>query len=336
MIDFTNWKPFKVSDIFEAKKIKTYSTVPIETGKTPFISSSAINNGVTSYCNLEPNQKQAITVSTNGGCFDCFWHPYGFCASKDVEVLYCKPNHKLTTSEALFICTVLSLNKQRFGYAYKPKNGAVWNTTILLPCKDDKPDWECISSYSESLFNKSLIKYNTLIKKPNKSNLKFDSWYEFTFNNIINIKSTSSGIDKIALNTEGPKIYPYVTRSEGKPNGIDCYVARQNKPLDKGKQITLGLDTQTIFYQEKDFYTGQNIQILSYSKINKFNAMFLISVLRKTIKAKFSWGGNGATLSRLKAMKVALPAIQNSDGSYSPDWDYMESYIKSLPYSDKI
>lgn len=30
--------------------------------------------------------------------------------------------------------------------------------------------------------------------------------------------------------------------------------------VDEGNVITIGLDTQTVFYQPASFYTGQNIQ----------------------------------------------------------------------------
>ena len=41
---------------------------------------------------------------------------------------------------------------------------------------------------------------------------------------------------------------------------------------------------------------------------------------------KFNWGGNGATLTRLKKTKIMLP--KNKQGN--PDFVYMENYIKSL------
>lgn len=47
--------------------------------------------------------------------------------------------------------------------------------------------------------------------------------------------------------------------------------------------ITIGLDTQTVFYQPYKFYTGQNIQILKHQKINKETAMFIISMLKVNI-----------------------------------------------------
>lgn len=47
-------------------------------------------------------------------------------------------------------------------------------------------------------------------------------------------------------------------------------------------------------------------------------------VLEKQM-TKFNWGGNGATLTRLKRTKITLPI----DDNQNPDWHYMELYIKN-------
>ena len=88
--------------------------------------------------------------------------------------------------------------------------------------------------------------------------------------------------------------------------------------------ITVGLDTQTAFYQENSFYTGQNIQVLRNDKLNAVNAKFLVPLIKNTLSI-FSWGGNGATLTRLRRSKIMLPVDEN----HQPDFSYMESYMKN-------
>ena len=149
-------------------------------------------------------------------------------------------------------------------------------------------------------------------------------WVAFLLTDIFEINSTSSGIDKNKLdNLEGN--IPYITRTD-KNNGIEKFIGIQsNKKWNKddGNVITIGLDTQTVFYQPSSFYTGQNIQILKNKELNYYNAMFIIPLLKILMK-KFSWGGNGATLTRLKKSKIMLPA--NKDGK--PDFKFMELYTK--------
>lgn len=148
-------------------------------------------------------------------------------------------------------------------------------------------------------------------------------WVEFVFENIFKIFSTNSGIDKNKLNLKKGEI-PYITRTD-KNNAIDFFIGNQDEKykIDKGNVITIGLDTQTVFYQSHSFYTGQNIQILSNNNINFLNSQFLIPLIKKQME-KFNWGGNGATLTRLKRSKIILPANKKGE----PDYAFMEQYMR--------
>ncbi|WP_410174255.1 restriction endonuclease subunit S [Mycoplasmopsis cynos] len=115
-----------------------------------------------------------------------------------------------------------------------------------------------------------------------------------------------------------------MTRTDNN-NGIHSLVSKQNKEINKGNCLTIGLDTQTCFYQEEDFYTGQNIHIFRVKKdLSPSIYCFLSVLIKKQMKLLFRWGDNGATLGRLQKQSIKLPVKQ--DGS--PDWDYIENYIK--------
>lgn len=144
-------------------------------------------------------------------------------------------------------------------------------------------------------------------------------------NGIFNIEATQSGIDKNKLKTAKDGKTPYITRSET-DNGINLFVPDEQMrkyKKDDGNVITIGLDTQTVFYQKNSFWTGQNIQILKNDNLNYWVAMFLIPLLKIQME-KFSWGGNGATLGRLNRTQIMLPIYSD----YQPDWQFMEDYIK--------
>ncbi len=171
---------------------------------------------------------------------------------------------------------------------------------------------------------------NTEIELKNPPN-----WVSFNLFQTFSIKSTESQIDRKNMNTAfGP--YPYVTRSNNN-NGITDYVTEQaDRNINAGNCITIGLDTRTFFYQERAFYTGQNIQVMRCSHLNKYIAFFLIAVCQQEL-FKYSWA-RGLTLTRLKEFTISLPAVPlaNSSNSYEPDWNYMEQYIKTLPYSSAL
>ena len=118
--------------------------------------------------------------------------------------------------------------------------------------------------------------------------------------------------------------HPYITRSDLN-NGISGFYNEQNKyKKDVDNCITIGLDTQTVFYQSKDFYTGQNIQILRNPYMNEYIGEFFITPLKNTVSI-FNWGSNSATLKRLKRSKIILPITTTNN----PDYNFMETYIKN-------
>ena len=158
----------------------------------------------------------------------------------------------------------------------------------------------------------------------NKLKLNDREWKVFVFGDLFTITSTSSSIDKKRLSGYSGEA-PYITRSEN-DNGIDSFVGEQScYSMDDSNVITIGLDTQTVFYQSYPFYTGQNIQIVRHARLNKYNALFIIRVI-KILVQKFSWGSYGATLTRLRRGKLYLPI--DMDGT--PDWAFMEAYMKQV------
>ena len=87
------------------------------------------------------------------------------------------------------------------------------------------------------------------------------------------------------------------------------------------------------FYQSESFWASDDVNVL-YAKdwwmMNKYNALFIVTVI-KANKYRFSYGRKW-TLEKMKETTIKLPS--NKDGN--PDFAFMEKYVKSLPYSDKI
>lgn len=150
-------------------------------------------------------------------------------------------------------------------------------------------------------------------------------WLPFSLSDerFFTLESTHTGIDKIRLNLVGEAKYPYISRSD-KFNGITMLIPKQDIEPDDGNVITIGLDTQTVFYQDTKFYTGQNIIILKVKDLTKNIALFLIPLIKKQL-TYLSWGGSGATLTRLRSKNILLPVTKNE----LPDWNYMEQYIQA-------
>lgn len=141
----------------------------------------------------------------------------------------------------------------------------------------------------------------------------------------LHIETTNSSIDGIRLIDDGEKSVPYITRSDAN-NGLARFVSAKNYEFgsDDGGCITVGLDTQTAFYQPHKFVTGQNVQVITGENISEDVAQFLVPILRQQMMAKFNWGGNGATLGRMKRLSVMLPVTDSGE----PDYAYMAEYAQ--------
>ena len=85
-------------------------------------------------------------------------------------------------------------------------------------------------------------------------------------------------------------------------------------------------------YQDKEFVLSNNAIALysKYKDFNKYHAMFIIPILRLE---KFRYGyGRKWGLGRMEQSVIKLPVTPEG----KPDYDYMEDYIKTLPYSKYI
>ncbi|ECK1938082.1 hypothetical protein FQW23_03440 [Campylobacter lari] len=66
------------------------------------------------------------------------------------------------------------------------------------------------------------------------------------------------------------------------------------------------------------------------TQLNKFHLLFITTLLNNE-KFKFSYG-RAVYSNTIKDMKIKLPVASDN----TPDWKFMENYIKSLPYGDCI
>ncbi len=91
--------------------------------------------------------------------------------------------------------------------------------------------------------------------------------------------------------------------------------------------------------------SGQPYKLAHLSK--RYIGLFISTILNIE-DYRYSYG-RARILAKLKDEIIKMPIIHNEDGSpvidetykysekgYIPDWQWMEDYIKSLPYGDRI
>ncbi|WP_353887912.1 restriction endonuclease subunit S [uncultured Parvimonas sp.] len=186
--------------------------------------------------------------------------------------------------------------------------------------------------------------------KRNLSNVNVSIWKEFYLHKLFNA-SMGNGIDAIATTKENPK-YNYITRSDINPNGVAGFVDEIENidPYPSGAiTLALGGSIGACFVQKEPFYTGQNVGILQEKEpLSIHTKLFISTLIRNECKIKYQAFGRELNSHFRKDFTLKLPVLMNGNDyvidrekkyskcGYIPDWRWMENYIKSLPYGDRI
>ncbi|MGL4358431.1 MAG: restriction endonuclease subunit S [Cetobacterium sp.] len=335
MVDIFNtisWKEFKMIDIFNFYKGKRLTKENMLPGKVPFISAISENNGVRQYIDIKPlfNGKY-ITVNYNGSVGEAFYQNGEFYASDDVNILELK-DRELTKGIAMFLITIIKKEKIRFGFGRKWKLEAMKETIIKLPIDSlENPDWEYMEIYIKKLWETKIPNLNEFKKAKAKKKMKLkspDSWKEFKIKDIFEVKGTKTTSIE-TLNIYGKGCYPYIT-TKSVNNGVSGYFNffTEEKNVLTIDSAVLGYCS----YQKENFSASDHVEklILKDRELNSSLALFLVTLINLE-RPRYSYGRKFSQ-NRIKESIIKLPI--NSLGN--PDWEYMENYIKSLPYSNKI
>jgi len=342
-----NWKWFRYDEIFDIKKGKRLTKANMVNGDIPYIGATDSNNGITARVSNSEHLHSAntITVSYNGSIAEAYYQTKMFWATDDVNVLY--PKFEMTPFSALFLTTIINKEKYRFNYGRKWDKELMQVSKIKLPIdKTDNPDWQWIEKYvKESLIPKLPTKVKSVWDKnfdnkplsSNKLELNTKDWKWFRIGDFFDkpYKATAyNAIELITCPKENKDSIAYITRTDAN-NGCKDYVINEGfTDIESGNAITIGDTTATIYYQENDFICGDHMVVLRSSLLNKYVGLFITSLLNKE-RFRYNYG-RAFNKGILSDTKLKLPATKNAQGEYEPDWQWMEDYIKGLPYSRNI
>ena len=353
------WMGFKLGNLFTMDNGQKYPSGIREPGDLPLVSTSANNNGVSDYIapRVDHVYSNFLTVAYSGSVGATFYHENDVFVGETVLALL--PTFEMTKYVGLFIATVMNFGNYRYSYGRKIKCSTYGDTTINLPICYEKdsttpkidntykysedgyiPDFEWMEEYIKSLKCKPLTTANK--ERKSSTQLNPEGWKEFRVGNIF-ICETTSALD-INESTEGA--IPYITRSV-ENNGLSNYLGNKEK-LVKGNCITIGAEGRVAFYQASDFIPGVKIYTLRNENLNMENAMFLCSILNTSCYL-YSYG-RARVLEKIKNEIIKLPICYEEDNTtpkidntykysaegYIPDFEWMENYIKSLPYGDRL
>ncbi len=362
-LDFTTWKVFKIDKLFAVDAGKYHYSDEYSDGDTPYCSASAENNGISKKIDLEPDFKGNQIITGKVGCTS-FYEPFPFCATSDVNIL--TPRFDMNSLVGLFIATIINKNENyRWNYGRQCRVGNTKKICIKLPVvlnhdgtpffDEEKrysnsgyiPDFNFMEKYIKSLHHKPITTTNSNAKTYFTN---ISEWKEFLLHRVF-ITGMGNGIDAVLTTSNNPK-FNYVSR-DSNGNGVVGFVdeIEGEKPFPAGA-MSLALGGSFLgscFIQKKSFYTAQNVAVLQEKvPLSEYAKLFISTLIRNECKIKFQAFGRELNAHFRKDFTIKLPIKSDSNGivydethefsdaGYIPDWDYMENYIKTLPYGDRI
>ncbi|EPU9891778.1 restriction endonuclease subunit S [Campylobacter upsaliensis] len=339
-LDVELWASFQVKDILSIHNGKGITTEEIEENAGDFavVQSGEENNGVLgkidlNYCKLKGyiyTEKPCLTVARSGSAGFVSFQKDG-CVVGDSAKILLLPDEVAKTEIYLFLHSILTANRFKYDYGRKVTENKYMSDYIDLPAitkgHKKKPDFEFMENYIKSLHYKPLTTKN---RPENALPLNIEKWGEFRLRDIFECSGTFSLV-KSDLDEAygGGGNVPFISRTTFN-NGCDGYVEVEAKFITKGNCISIGGEGIYAFYQKEDFATGTNICTLRNEKLNQYVALFICAVLNHEVY-RYSYG-RARNLGRVENEIIKLPI--NHKGEL--DFDFMENYIKSLPYGDRV
>jgi len=351
----SSWKWFRYDEIFDIKH-GFYNKKPEDNpeGDIPFIGATDSNNGVTSHSDLEtiavttktgdgsnsPMEEKifenCIAVTNNGSVGYAYFQAKPFTCTHDVNPLYLK-GHEINPYIALFLCTLIEKERFRWAYGRKWRPIRMPSSKIKLPVTPEgKPDWKYMEDFVKDqiipqLPKKAqrvwLRKYDTSSQKQENMKLNTQDWKWFDYESIFDIRKGKrlTQADMIDGNI------PYIGAIDSN-NGLSSYIGNDSQ-LHEANTITVSYNGSIgyAFYQDKEFWATDDVNVL-YPKfnLNRYIAIFICTLIEKE-QYRFCYGRKW-DLEAMKKSRIKLPVTPSG----TPDWKFMEDYIKSLPYSKNI
>lgn len=333
-LDVGKWKPFRIGDYFDIFTGGDLILRDIDDGKIPVCSHSAENNGVGAYVCFIPgrklfNCKRSICLADRG-TFHATVQAENYYIGTRVKALVLKESLDVDVTSLLFIATIINAESYRYSYGRNCTNRTEDIIVNLPTTPNSTPDWVFMSNYIKSLRHRSISTANNILLAT--ISIKTESWTEFRLGDLFSaiykaeahVKADCECFDFARENT-----IPFISRTESR-NACDCYVAKSGLTgIEKGQAIVIGDTTATCSYQANPFVCGDHIVICRADWINTYTALFIVTLIKRE-QYKYSYG-RAFKMQLISETKIKLPTKDRK-----PDWEYMENYIKSLPYGDRI
>lgn len=332
-MDTNTWKWFYLDQLFSIDTGKDLIYSELSPGEYPVIGHKAENNGVTTTTQYLATHKlydctKTISLADRGN-FYASVQTHDFYVGTRVKALVAKFEAKIET--LLYICVLINKEQYRFSYGRNCCD-RISEFKIKLPITPEgTPDWKYMEDFVKDqiipqLPKKAqrvwLQKYDITPQQDMKMQLHTDEWKWFLLKDLFQLKR---GKRLTEYDREKGDI-PFVTAGIGN-NGVSEYISNEVELYKNA--ITIDM-FGCAFYRNYTFACDDNILVLTNDKLNYSSGLFIASIIDRD-KYKFAYGRQYRQKSFNKH-KIKLPVTPSGE----PDWQFMEDYIKSLPFSRNI
>lgn len=363
-LNVQDWEEYRVDKLFSVVLSKgDIKEDDMDCGTVRLVSSGETNNGIVAHIDSSGDGKAEIfngNVITADMFCNAYYQNECFYAVSHGRVNILLPNFEFNSNIGLFISTIINNEKYKYSYGRALYGNVVSSMIINLPTQINKdnntyvidenrtysdegyiPDWQFMEDYIKSLHHKPIT---TKVKNDNIPELNIQLWEWFSMGKLFDIRKGKRLTS--ADQEEGNNNYVGAIDSN---NGIANHIGQA--PIHEANTISLSYNGSVgeAFYQSEPYWATDDVNAL-YSRYKGFNkqiGLFMATVIRQE-KYKFSYGRKW-TLENMNSTDIKLPIKRDNNGSpiiddnrtysdngYIPDWQYMEDYINSLPYSDRI
>lgn len=364
-LNTNDWQPFKTSRLFYDMQNGKANQQILEEGNDCFyVGAKRDDNGVMMHCLKDED------LITKGNCIVFICNGEGsvgyanymdvdFIGTTDIVAGY---NDYLNPYVGAFLATIYSLERPKYSFGRKWKTKLA-GTVVNLPIQHDNdgtpfidetkkfsdegyvPDWQFMEDYIKSLHHKPLTTKNKSGQVPD---LNVQNWGEFALTSVFT-HIESGKVSNAGDLDEGDDL-PYLGAKKNN-NGVMQMCMNNDDKRSRGNCIIMICDGEGSVgyanYMESDFLGTVNLMLGYNDKyLNPYTGVFLATVLSQE-RPKYSFGRKWKT--HIPDTVIKLPIQHNNDGSpfidetkkysvdgYVPDWQFMEDYIKTLPYGDRL
>lgn len=321
-------KTIKVSDIFDVQYGVNLELVNLEEcnkdekDSINFVSRTEKNNGVSTYVrrlsDVVPNPARTLSVAGGGSVLSTFYQKQEYYSGRDIYVLI--PKRNISETEILFYAFCIRQNKYRYNY------GRQANKTLKelqIP--------ESIPKYWGDINLRRVEELKSVSLNKKKKELETKVWREFKIKDLFNIEKG----ERLNKEDREPGNTPLVT-SKDENQGVAEFIDLESNVHGKRlftDSISIDMFGNSFFHAGR-YFGDDNVHPLIWrdeykAEINKYINLFVVTILQK-LRLKYSYGRQ-VRLERLNVEAIKLPSKNDV-----PDWQFMQDYIKSLPYSSSV